>query len=121
MNIFKVLKTVLETASSLKAYPIKKPLKATIPCIVYRRVSTNETISHSGDAGLVTDRIQVICTHSNFNDLMALVLLIETELIANNTDWQVSLPVSVNIDDFDEEDGVYSNSRDYFITYLKGE
>ena len=117
LDVDKKLKSVLEAATGLKAHPIKKPLSAAVPCLVYRRVSNHDTIAHTGNAGLTTDRLQVICTHTTYSGLKTLVGQVEGVLIANNTDWEVSIPAGNKLDDYDEDDKIYSTSADYFITY----
>lgn len=119
MNIDKVLKTKLETVTGLKVHPIKKPLNAAVPCIVYRRTTTNDVVSQQGDVGTPSDRIQIICTHTTYSGLRSLVATVESALIGNKTDWQVSLPTDIKFDDYDEDDKVFSCSRDYFFRYTK--
>ena len=119
MNLDKSIKSVLESATSVKVYPIKKPVSAAVPCIVYRRVSNNEVISHAGDEGCPKDRIQIMCLHTTYTGLRTLVGQVEGALIANTTNWEVSLPAGNKFEDYDEEDKVYSCSNDYFIRYSK--
>ena len=117
MDIDKTIVSTLAGATGLKVHPIKKPKKAAVPCIVYRRVGARSEVTHSGNLNNTRDRFQVIAVHNTYSGLMTLVDLIEQTLIANKTDWQVSLPTDNKLEDFDEEDGVYSSSRDYLFRY----
>jgi hypothetical protein len=117
MDIDKKIKLVLETATGLKVHPIKKPLKAAVPCIVYRRVTGKNEVAHSGNLNNARDRIQVIAVHTSFLGLRGLVTLIENSLIGNKTDWQVSLPTEIKLEDWDEEAGIWSCSRDFLFRY----
>jgi hypothetical protein len=117
MNIDKELVTALGSTTGLKIYPIKKPLKASVPCIVYRRVSSKPTLSVFKNLTLTRERFQIIATHTTYTGLRTLVDLIEGELICNKTDWAASVPTDIKLEDFDEENGVWSCSRDYFIYF----
>ena len=117
IDIDKAIVSVLAGATGLKVFPIKKPLTASVPCIVYRRITASDLISHSGNENFTTDRIQIIATHTSYTGLRNLVKTIEGVLIANKTNWNISIPTNIKFDDYDEEDKVYSCSRDYFFTY----
>ncbi len=116
IDIDKKLTTVLKT-TGFNVYPIVKPLTAAVPCIVYRRVSTHNEISHSGKEDSNRDRFQVIAVHTTYSGMLNLQNSIETLLIANTSDWDVSLPTDIKFDDYDDENKFFSCNRDFLIRY----
>lgn len=112
-----VLVSKLSSATGLKVWPVKKPLKETVPCIVYKIVSDKPTISIFKNLGASRDRVQIIATHTTSPGLRTLVGQIDGVMIANKTDWVASVPTELKQPDYDEDTKVWSCTRDYFVFF----
>lgn len=116
MNLYGTLKTKLNSWTGLQAHPLKKPEKASIPCIVYRGVGTENVITHAGNTDLATERVMITILADNFTTLRTYTSNLESNLIANSTDFETVIPGQTKIEDVDE-DGINFYMRDFFITY----
>jgi hypothetical protein len=57
--LFNRLSSQLSTSVGTRIYPAVAPLTATLPYLVYRKVSANKQYEHSGPSSLTFDRVQV--------------------------------------------------------------
>lgn len=114
-TIDKTLKSVLEAATSVSVYAIRKPLKKTLPVVVYQRVTNVPQATHSGSSGFVRIRYQVTVIAKTYSSLRTLTDAIEVALLANTTDFSVSLPLEGQDEDKDENASIYTSIRDYFV------
>lgn len=117
--IDKTLKGVLETATGLAVYALRKPLKKPIPAVVYRRITDIPQVSHSGSTGVIRTRFQINVQAKTYSSLRTIVDAIEDALLANTTDFSVSLPLEGQDEDKDENASVYTSIRDYFIWHTE--
>lgn len=113
--IDKTLKTVLETATGVTVYALRKPLKKALPSIVYMRVTETPQVSHSGASGSVRTRYQITVQATSYGSLRTVADAIEVALLANTSDFDVSLPLEGQTEDKDEDASIYTSIRDYFI------
>jgi len=109
------LKTVLETATGFLAHALEKPLASATPCTVYRIIVERQKMLHSGDTKYRKARVQLTLIATSVSALATLRENIRTALNANQTDWEVSLPLETRIDD--KEDGFYYTVLEYYISY----
>ena len=116
-DIDKTLRSVLFAGTGVKVYSIKKPLTADMPSIEYMRVSDIPQITQSGKGAMSRIRFQITCTATSYGGLRTLVASVETTLVANTTDWSVSIPLEGQFEDKDENASVYTSIRDYFIWF----
>jgi hypothetical protein len=58
-KLFTRLSSQLTTSVGTRIYPAVAPQTATLPYIVYRKVSANKQYAHSGPLSLTFDRVQV--------------------------------------------------------------
>jgi hypothetical protein len=116
MNLYSQLKTKLNTWTGLQAHPLKKPEQATLPCIVFKGIGTHNYITHQGNTDLATERVMITILANDYPTLRGYVNSLESNLIANSTDFAVAIPGEIKNEDVDE-DGINFYMRDFFITY----
>lgn len=115
IDIDKVLKSALKTATGYEAYPMEKDKDKTVPCLVYKRVSSKSFVHSGGKVNLVRDRFQITCMANNYSVLRSMVGNTQGVLIGQYTDY-LSSPTET-IFEFKTEDGIYINNSDYFVFY----
>lgn len=117
MQLGSTLKSVLDTATGIIWYALEKPLEKPVPAGIFRIVSENQKISHSGDENYRTARVQLTCIANTISSLESLVESVRTALNAKTTDWEVSLPLPTRIED--KEDNLVYSIIEYYISYKK--
>ncbi len=86
MSVEKDIRTYMGTRTAItdivgsRIYAQKLPQEATFPSLVYNRVSTQRTYSHSGDSSLTTPRIQYSCFAETYEDAKDLAEQIVSEM-----------------------------------------
>ena len=115
MNIDQVLKAALVTATGIPVYPLSKPVSASYPVITYRRIFDKVLWSNSGLTGLNRVRFQINVTASTYSAMRTAVAAIETLMNTNTSDWVLSTPLETQIEDKDEEAGLYISIREYYV------
>jgi hypothetical protein len=115
MTIYTDLQSALE-ATGHKVFSIKK-LDTVKTAIVFKSISQRAYGSHSGSAGLRTERIQVSCFATTDAALKEMVEDVETALAWRNITAFTSIPTESKIEGFDEKTSTFYSFRDYLITY----
>ncbi|KKN52920.1 hypothetical protein LCGC14_0607820 [marine sediment metagenome] len=121
MSFEETLKTVLETATagvSAGVHALRKPIKSTLPAVVYKRITTLPHQHHKsvGVAGLVKrDRMQITYLADSYAKLIALVGLVDSALVGNVTSFSAVQPLGSGLEDKSEDSKVYESIKDYYI------
>jgi hypothetical protein len=108
------LQTVLERTGA-GVWQFEKPLTGTLPAIVYNFISDPQIISHAGDTGNRRARIQLTLGASSAANLDNLVEAVRTQLTANNSDFEVSLPLETRLES--KQDNIYQSILEFRIHY----
>jgi hypothetical protein len=112
-DIDTTLVNVLETITGVKVYVLEKPVEATLPAVVYMRVSRKNFMTHTGATDIKRDWMQITHIATTYSGLKSLVTAVESKLIGNHTDFEISIPTD-SLKEF-KEDGLYVAVRDFFI------
>jgi hypothetical protein len=114
MGISSDIKSVLETTGH-SVYYQGETETFIMPCIMLRKISPYNYLSHSGKTGLKRDRFQITCIASTMAVLEDLINDVESVLILNRVDFSLCFPTETGNSGYDKN-GFYS-SRDYFVFY----
>ena len=114
-DINDTLKSVLAAGCGVSVYYEKLPVSSDVTSYIrIQRISAHEYMNISGRSNLHRDRFQVTCVSRTHAALMALILLMETTLYANNTNFKLAYPLEGSREVFD---GAYTYSKDFYIFY----
>jgi hypothetical protein len=102
------------------------PRETDLPAVAYQVVGGNETMTHQGGTGLITDRVQFSCASLDLVEaagIRSLVRKIFLEAIGNDLGLEVmsSLPVGNRRDIFREAEEWWVCMIDFSISYREPE
>lgn len=115
--IDQTLKTVIETATGESVYALRKPIKTSLPAITYMRVTDTPQVTQSGSSGNIRVRYQITVEASSYSSLRTIADAVESAMLANTTNFSVSLPLEGQFENKDENASIYTSVRDYFVWY----
>jgi hypothetical protein len=98
-------------------WKLQKPLDATLPAIVFTRVSEQSFIAHSSNRLMNMSRFQIVCMAATYAAMRTLVKAVEGALIANTTNFVLSVPLGgpSELPDSKEDGDIVASMRDYYI------
>ena len=118
MTLRTALVTTIEGATGAKVHFNQKEPKDPIPATVIRIIGDMPLITvDANQTGLSRARIQVTSIDDDYSGLETLVAATEAALFANITDFEVSLPLEIKLED--KEDTLHYSIREYLIWYRK--
>ena len=110
------IKSTLETVTGKKAYALQKPVDSAKECVVYRIISENKLMSHSGPVDLKTVRVQLTTIADTYAHLKSLVDKVEQAMWATtNTGWKIAYPLATKIES--KEDDLYYSISEWYVQY----
>jgi hypothetical protein len=109
------IKSSIETATSLKAYALQKPVDVTDSCVVYQIISEHKRMSMSGAVDLKTVRVQITSISDTYATLKTIIGQIETLFWGTTTPWIVSVPIDTKLES--KENNLYFDIQEYYIFY----
>ena len=127
MSVEKDIRTYMGTRTAItdivgsRIYAQKLPQAATFPSLVYNRVSTQRTYSHSGDSNMTSPRIQYSCFAETYEEAKDLAEQIVSEMSGFKGTAGSSTIYSTFVDNeldlIDPESKLYFIPVDLMITY----
>jgi hypothetical protein len=103
-----------------RVFPLTLPQGATLPAIVYQRVSPRSTSTHDGAGGVVSPRFQFKCWASTYAAACALRVALKALLVGNAHGTISSVhEAGTEMDDRDEVTGGWVALVDLFITHVE--
>jgi len=100
-----------------RVYPVRLPQGATIPAVVYQRISTDPVRSHSGNSGLATVRFQLSCWAETYDEASTIAEKIRTALHGKRDLGPASAVVN-DLEGFEEDLGLWYR---YVDVQLRGD
>ena len=121
IRTYMLTKTAITNIVGSRIHAQKLPPEATLPALVYNRVSTQRTYSHSGDSNFTTPRIQYSCFAENYEGAKDLAEQIVSEMSGFSgtagSSTIYSTFVEGELDMLDPESKLYFIPVDLMITY----
>ena len=108
------LKTVLTRAAT--TYALQRRADSPLPCLVYRRISEKDYVTHGGSTTLSRNRFQIIHVASTYTALRNLVDDVKNLLIGNNVDFNACIPTETMVENREAEN-IFVSTKDYFIWF----
>lgn len=104
-----------------RVYPNVIPQNATLPAIAYQRISTRQTVSHSGPSNLYRPRFQFTAVSTTYANVKAVAGALR-DALNGLTDEATTPPLGVALmdnetDGFTDASDLYSVRQDYFIWF----
>ena len=121
IRTYMLTRTAITDLISTRIYAQKLPQEATFPSLVYNRISTQRTYSHSGDSNFTKPRIQYSCFAETYEDAKDLAEQIVSEMSGfkgtAGTATIYSTFVENELDSLDSESKLYFIPVDLMVTY----
>lgn len=115
-DIMALIKTVLERDCHVDAYFENLPSGGVEDdsYIRFQRISASEYFNMGGRSNLHKDRIQITCVGRTRTALDALILLMETSLYGNDSDFGLAYPLDTSRE---VNDPMYTYMKDFYFFY----
>lgn len=99
--------------SIAKTFPLVKPEKESLPCILYQRIDTVQNNYHTGKS-LSRPRYQITCLASTKKAANDLATLVKTALDLNKVDFPLAYLIN-QFDDKEQEEKIFKVILDFYI------
>lgn len=125
MNIEETLRLWITREATVTAlvgqrvYPLVVPEGASLPAIVYRRISTERVYSHDGFSGLAKPRFQFSCVSTHYSEARAVANALRSLLNGRIGPGLQGVYAETEYDDYDHTDRTFTTHIDFFIWYTE--
>jgi len=110
--------TALKNIVGYGIYPVMAPLIATVPYIVYFKVSGSRQYTHQGYNGIQNPRYQISVYDDSYLDAKNTAEIVKLALEAwSGSNHIQNIQIENDLDLIDEETKLYHVVVDFFITY----
>lgn len=110
------METTLKTVLKSTGYPVyanSVPVTGDYPCIVYKRVSTYEIVSHSGSE-MERPRFQISCWAKKYSDALLVADAVKSVLNLNQINFKLATKQN-ELDDEEKESKLHRRILDFYL------
>lgn len=108
------IKSIIETATSLPAFPNQKPSAYMGNCLVYKIIGGRSGKYHSGRSRLHRTRVQITHITDTYGELQTVVSQVR-DAILDSTSFQATQSTDTHREDKNDETGKHYSQVDFYI------